>query len=293
MVDLDSLLVAELERIAPARPSPAPRWAELKPRRRGGTAAAAAAAALAGVVALAIPWQHGPAALSPADAARVVRRTAAALAPRAGVLHIRLHVTVASPYHPRAVAWSGDEDHWVDERGAQSFRVRTTFPNLRSAVEVGGDYRGVSPTYVYDPTSNTLYSRPATAFPHAFTDPIEQVRRDLAGGTGVTVTHVGATYRIEDDRDLRRQTVLIVDAKTFRPIREIATIAAGAPFAPFGQKPNAPLSEEWQTVSDYRVFEYVSDDGLASIRTQHPHAKIRSARRMPPLFRRRYRPWTG
>jgi hypothetical protein len=297
MVDLDSALVDQLDRIAPADPVPRSRWGELRPHRMRLSARAAgvavAVAALAAVVALAVPWHRGPAALSAAEAARVVRRTAAALAPHGGVLHIRLHVTVASPYHPRAVAWSGDEDRWIDERNPQSYRLRTTFPNLPSPIESGGDYLGQSPTYVYDAANDKLYHLQRYSYA-AFVDPIAQVKRDLrrAGG-GITVKRVGGTYRLEDDRNLRRPTVLIVDATTYRPIREIATIGGGATFALFPQKPTAPLSEEWQIVSEYRVYEYLSDGKLASIRAKHPNAKIAPGRDMPRAFKRRFQPWTG
>lgn len=289
MVDLDSVLIGELDRIAPADPAPRSRWRELEPRRpylRIGVALAVGAA----VLGLAVPWHRGPAALSPADAARVVRRAAAALAPRGGVLHIRVHVTVASPYHPSAVAWAGDEDRWIEERGAQSFRIRTTFPNLPAPLELGGSHAG-SAIDVYDPARAALYSRRGAVGP--FVDPVAQAKDDLRGGAGLNVRRAGATYRIEDDRDPRRTTVLVVDAKTYRPIRESATTGGGAPFALFSQKPTAPLSEEWQTTTDYTVYEYVAGRGLASIRAQHPHAKLVSAAEMPASFRARFQPWTG
>src|SRR3954453_1604056 len=102
MAELDPVLVAELERIAPADPAPELRWGQLRPRRMSLPIATVAAAAVA-VAALAIPWHRGPAALSSADAARIVQRATAALAPHGRVLHLRVHVSVASRAHPRAV----------------------------------------------------------------------------------------------------------------------------------------------------------------------------------------------
>lgn len=293
MVDLDPRLVRELERIAPAEPAPEPRWRELRPRHNR-VRVAAVAIVVAAAIGLAVPWQRGPASLSAAEAARVVQRAAAALAPTGGasggVLHVRMHVTVASPYHPKAVAWSGDEERWTDERGARTFRFRTTFPNLTAPIELGGSRRSGAIS-VYDPSTATLYSRHRPIGP--FADPVEQAKRELRGGTGLTVRRAGDTYRIEDDRDIRSPTVLVVDAKTFRPIRQISTIAGAAPFALYSQKPRAPLSEEWQAVTEYRVYEYLSDGDLASIRAQHPRAKIAAARAMPRSFRERFQPWTG
>ncbi|HEY3541484.1 MAG TPA: hypothetical protein VGK79_02995 [Gaiellaceae bacterium] len=288
MVDLDPVLVAELERIAPAEPVPQLRWEQLRPRRTS-LRLIAAAAVVAAVVALAVPWHRGPAALSPAQAAQVLQRTATALASHGRVLHVRTHVTVASPYHPKAIAWSGDEEHWIDERGEQSYRLRTTFPNLPAPVETGGDFRGTSPTYVYDTANGTLYYVPlyGTGPGSAFVDPVALVRRDLRSHRA-SVRRVGDTYRIEEGRN-----VLVVDALTYRPLREISTVGAGAPFALFSQKPNAPLSEEWQTIQEYRVYEYVADAKLASIRAQHPRAKVGIAPDMPPSFKRQYAPWTG
>jgi len=285
MVDLDPVLSAELERIAPAHPVPPSRWQQLRPRRTPLRVVAAAAVVVA-VVALAVPWHRGPAALSPAQAAQVLQRTVAALASHGRVLHIRTHVTVASPYHPQAIAWAGDEEHWIDERGEQSYRVRTTFPNLPAPVERGGDFGGTAPTYVYDEAEDTLYYVPLGSG-SGFVDPVDFVKRELRGHRA-SVRRVGDTYRIEEGRN-----VLVVDAKTYRPLREISTIGAGAPFALFSQKPKAPLSEEWQTVSEYRVYEYVADPKLASIRAQHPDAKIGLAPDMPASFKRQYEPWTG
>lgn len=294
MADLDHVLVAELERIAPAEPAPQPRWSELRPRRRSPRIAATAVAAVAAaIIALAVPWHRGPAALSPADAARIVQRATAALAPSGRVLHLRLHVTVASRAHPKNVAWSGDTDMWIDESGAQNYRLRTTFPNLPSPVQTGGAYRGTSPTYVYDAADRTLYYVPLYGSGSGFVDPIAQAKHDLQRRAGVTVRRVGDTYRIEDDRNLRRTTVLIIDARTYRPIQEIATIGAGAPFALYSQKPHAPLSALWQTTTEYRTYEYVDDAALASIRAQLPHAKVGVSPDMPKAFRQQFEPWTG
>jgi hypothetical protein len=291
MVDLEPALIRELDRIAPAEPEPEPRWRELRPRHnRARIIAVALAVVIAAAIGLTSPWQRGPASLSSAEAARVVQRAAAALAPRGGVLHVRIHVTVASPYHPHAAAWSGDEERWTNERGAQSFRLRTTFPNLPAPLELGGSRRDGA-IAVYDPSTATLYSRRGAVGP--FVDPVEQAKRELRGGSGLTVRRAGNTYRIEDDRDIRSPTVLVVDAKTYRPIREISTIGSSAPFALYSQKPRAPLSEEWQTVAEYRVYEYVSDGNLASIHAQHPHAKVEATRAMPRSFRSRFQPWTS
>lgn len=292
MVELDPVLVRELERIAPLEPAPEPHWKRLRPRRMSLPAVAAVAAALVAVAALAIPWHRGPASLSAADAARVVQRAAAALAPRGRVLHLRLHVTVASRAHPKAVAWSGDTDLWVDESGAQNYRLRTTYPNLPSPLESGGAYVGGSPTYVYDAADRTLYYVPIYGSGAGFVDPVTQTKRDLRRSGG-TVRRVGDTYRIEHDDSLHATTVLIVDAKTYRPIREISTVGGGAPFALFPQKPTAPLSALWQTVTEYRTYEYLSDRSLASIRAQLPHAAVGVAPDMPKSFKQRFAPWTG
>jgi hypothetical protein len=291
MAELDRVLVTELDRIAPVDPAPAAQWERLRPRRMA-LPVAVIAAALVGVAALAIPWHRGPAALSPADAARIVQRATAALATHGRVLHLRVHVSVASRAHPQAVAWSGDTEEWIDEAAGQNYRMRTTFPNLPSAVERGGAFRGGSPTYVYDAVERTLYYVPLGSG-IGFVDPITQAKRDLRGGRGLTVRHVGDTYRIEDDRDPHGTTVLVVDAATYRPLKEIATFGGGAPFALFSQKPRAPLSALWQTTTDYRTYEYLDDAKLASIRAQLPNARIGVSPDMPKSFRRRFEPWTG
>jgi hypothetical protein len=292
MAELDSFLVAELERIAPADPAPEVRWAQLRRRRMSWPIAAVAAAAVT-LAALAIPWQRGPAAMSSAEAARIVQRATAALASHGRVLHLRVHVSVASRAHPRAVAWSGDTEEWIDEKGGQNYRIRTTFPNLPAAVQTGGAGRGTSPTYVYDAAEDTLYYVPRYSYGSGFVDPVTQAKHDLQRHSGVTVSRAGATYRIEDDRDLRRTTVLIIDATTYRPIKEIATIGAGAPFALYAQEPHAPLSALWQTTTEYRTYEYLNEAKLASIRAQLPHAAIGVAPDMPKTFKRQFAPWTG
>jgi hypothetical protein len=294
MAEFDPVFVAELERIAPRDPAPKARWDELRPRRLS-LPLAAVVAALVAVLALAIPWHRGPAALSPADAARIVQRATAALATHGRVLHLRLHISVASRAHPQAVAWSGDTEEWIDEAGAQNYRMRTTFPNLPSPLETGGVDRGTSPRYVYDAATRTLYYVPIYRMGPGtgFVDPITQARRDLSGSTGLTIHREGETYRIEDDHAPRGTTTLIVDAKTYRPIKEISTIGAGAPFALFSQKPRASLSALWQTTTEYRTYEYLDNAKLASIRAQLPHAAIGVAPDMPTSFRRLFEPWTG
>jgi hypothetical protein len=294
MVDLDPVLVAELDRIAPIDPVPEPRWDRLRPRRMSLPLTVVAAAVVA-VAALAIPWHRGPAALTRADAARIVQRATAALAPHGRVLHLRVHVSVASRAHPKTVAWSGDTEEWSDEAGAQNYRLRTTFPNLPSPLEAGGADRGTSPTYVYDAATRTLYYAPLYRMGRGtgFVDPITRAKRDLSGGAGLTIHHVGDTYRVEDDHDPRSTTVLVLDAKTYRPIKEIVTIGAGAPFALFPQKPKAPLSALWQTTTEYRTYEYLPDATLASIRAQLPHATVGTTPDMPKSFRRQFQPWTG
>jgi hypothetical protein len=291
MAELDPVFVAELDRVAPLDPAPKARWDELRPRRLS-LPLAAAVAALVAVLALAIPWHRGPAALSPADAARIVQRATAALTAQGRVLHLRLHVSVASRAHPRAVAWSGDTEEWIDEADGQNYRMRTTFPNLPSAIQRGGAFRGNSPTYVYDAAERTLFYVPFGSG-IGFVDPITQAKRDLSGGTGLTIHHEGETYRIENDHAPRGTTTLIVDAKTYRPIKEIYTIGAGAPFLLFSQKPRAPLSSLWQTTTEYRTYEYLDNAKLASIRAQLPHAAIGVAPDMPKSFRRLFEPWTG
>lgn len=291
MAELDPVLVAELDRIAPIDPRPVPQWERLPPRRMS-LPVAVIAAALVGIAALAIPWHRGPAALSAADAARIVQRATAALAAHGRVLHLRVHVSVASRAHPQEVAWSGDTEEWIDEADGQNYRMRTTFPNLPSAVERGGAFRGDSPTYIYDAAKRMLYYVPFGSGV-GFVDPITQAKRDLLGGGGLTVRHVGDTYRIEDHRNPRRATVLVVDAATYRPIKEIATVGGGAPFALFSQKPHAPLSALWQTTTDYRTYEYLDDAKLASIRAQLPRARIGVSPDMPKGFRRQFEPWTG
>ena len=226
----------------------------------------------------------------------MIQRTVAALSAAHGpVLHVRLHVTVASPDHPSEIAWSGDTDEWIDETGPQHYRMRTTFPNLPRPVETGGDYRGSSPTYVYDSADDTLYYVPLYGSGFDFVDPVTQAKRSLRPAPAVTVRKIGDTYRIEDDRNIRRPSVLVVDATTYRPIRESWTVSSGGgpPYALYSQRSHAPLSALWQTINEYVTYEYVDDHTLASIRAHFPHAKIGLAPEMPKAFKRQFQPWTG
>ena len=332
MRDLDSILCAELDRIAPAEPDPERQWERVlamaqdrppqsqsarvhrplrTPARQARpmsrrvivlTCGFLVAVGAAAVLVLLSPWRSGPAALSPADAAVVLRHTAAVIArPGHWVLYTRERIGVSPESRPGTDAWSGVAESWVDNSGTQDFRNHTTFPNLPSAIDVGGSLRGSSPTYVFDPANNTLYYVQVYAQGSGYLDPISLIKRELQTGTAKLIARQTlngrAVYRIVIT-ELHATTTLFVDAHSYQPVRSERVLFLGnTPIALFPQKPRTPLSTAWRTTTDYLSYSYLpaskTNRALANIRAQHPHARIDVTPNMPPRFKQQHEPWTG
>jgi len=181
---------------AAARPQPrrsprrAPRW----------VAATAAMATIALAALVATAGSGGP---GSADAA-IIHRALTALTPPANAI---LHVKVVGVQNGVAVAG----ETWQ----------QTTAPFASRGRKGGGGDIGEfadngTTSFAYDPSTNTIYERPDSSHP-TFTDPIAQIRRQLARGQGnvtgaVTIGGV-SLYRI----DLPYGMVGYFDTATYLP----------------------------------------------------------------------------
>lgn len=186
-------LALRAELLAPPRPHTARRRLSAREARRrlpvrfalGSAAIAAAAVAIALVSLLGSAGPAGPAA---ADAAIIHHVLRAATPPTNAILHTEVvgaqngvsvmaesWIETSAPYASRGV--KGEAGH----QGEFSDDGRTSFE--------------------YDPTTNTIYEQPDSSPPATFTDPIAQVRQELASGqaevAGTAVIDGVTLYKID------------------------------------------------------------------------------------------------
>ena len=113
----------------------------------------------------------------------------------------------------------------------------------------------------YDPATNTIYEHPDSSSPPAFTDPVAQVRQELASGqaqvNGTVVIEGASVYKI----DMPHGLVGYFDTRSYSP-----------------RYVDAPQRDG--TVVRLRVvaYEYLpmtaSNRDLLSVTAQHPSARI-------------------
>lgn len=241
----------------------------------GVTTAAAAVGLL-----LATPWQHGPGALTPAQAANVLRRVTAATAPKPGWVFHERTVTLAPGMPERT------EDIWRQDARPYRFRVVSRAAGDTPSVEVGGT-REPARVFVYDGATRRLYLNPPQIPLRrgAYQDQAVALRQQLAGKP---VTPQGGHWKVEartkiDGRSVYKLTLVMpppmgyvgltyyADAKTYVPVR-IESVAG-------------PSGTETQ-VTHVEVYEYlpptVAGLKLADIRVQHAETPVLPGTRMPP-----------
>lgn len=240
-----------------------------------GVATSCAAVALL----LLSPWQHGPGALAPAQAALVLRRVAEATSPRPGwIFHERM-VTL-SPGAPQRTA-----EAWRQDAPPYRFRVVSRWSNSRSPVEVGGTTRPAI-VFVYDGATRKLYRNPPQVpiSPGPFQDQAAALRQQLAGKP---VTPQGGHWKVEAKTKLDGHSVYelalvmpppvgyvgltyYVDAKTYVPVQ---IESAGVP--------NVMAKQVTRVVGYEYLQPTVVNLKLADIRAQHSAAPVVSGTEMP------------
>ena len=249
-------------------------------RRRLRLAAAVgipAAAAAVGLL-LAAPWEHGPGALTPAQAAVVLRRVAAAASPQPGRVFHQRTVTL-TPGRPRLV-----QDAWREEASPYRFRVVSRRADGSAPVEIGGTGRPRS-VFVYDGTTRKLYANPPEIplRPGRYLDQASLLRDQLNGERPLPR---GGRWKVEerttiDGRGVYKLALVLpppvgyvgltyyADAKTYVPVR-IVSGTAGA---------------SGRQVTDVSVYEYLPSTAatvkLADIRAQHAQAPVEPGSQLP------------
>jgi hypothetical protein len=235
-------------------------------RRPGRIMLAFAALAVATGVALfaSTPWQSSPGFLEPAQAARFLERTRAALTPPAGtVLHFK--VVVAGTFGPSCSVTQPPTEYWVDETPPYKYRAfEVTSKDICKAgtlIEIGGEAASRKPTLEFRPP-NMLATRPKWP---TNTDWVASLRQAIGDGTA---QHAGRT--VLDGRMVERirfdcihakfpicdPVVAYVDPTNLHPVR---VEGGGGHFS-----------------QDFATYEYLpgtpANRALADIRAQHPDA---------------------
>lgn len=277
-------------------------------RRKVWALSAVAGAAVAATVAvvLAAPWQRGPAALTPAEVAVVLKRALSAVSPRPGwVFHAKSEWTLVP------IAGAGRYAHVTSEVWKQNgppYRFRLVNPNLLSpGFEVGGT-GDPARAFVHDAKTNTLYRDDrlaAAASPPpgwyaqdivAIEDVAARIGQQIEAGAPVTRTHVDgrSVYRFGTGQNTPTGFdgwTYYLDAKTYVPVR-IET--QGYPLEqPGGVTTNGRfVSSKYpatKTVERIVSYEYVPPTAAAlkraDIEAQHPAAARATAAQMPPAVR--------
>ena len=182
-----------------ARVAPAPRR-RLSMRIALGTAVAAAAAAIAAVAVVETTESGGSAV---ADAAVIHHALTAVTWPTNAILHYE----VVGVQNGRQV-----EGEWWQE---------TSPPYASRGIKGPTGHQGEfgdngTTTFEYDPATNTISEQPDSSSP-TFTDPVSQVRQELASGqaqvAGTVVIDAASLYKI----DLPNGLVGYFDTKSYRP----------------------------------------------------------------------------
>ncbi len=231
---------------------PSPRRPRRRPRavyRAFGSAVAAAA--LAAVAVAALVGTKGPVAPATADAAIIHHALKVVTPPAHRILHVKV-VGVQNGVPIMAETWQQTSPPYA-------------FRAIKGALGHGGEFaeNGTS-SFQYDPSTNTISRRPDSS-PLTFSDPIAQVRQELARGqahvAGAVVIHGLSLYKI----DLPHGLVGYFQTSNYRP---------------------RYLDDPQRDGSVLRLrvvaYEYLpttaANTALLSITAQHPHARVTGLR---------------
>jgi hypothetical protein len=170
-------------------------------RIAAGVAAVSAAAAIALVALVGSTGSGGPAT---ADAA-IINHALRAVTPPAGEI---LHTKVVGTQNGVTVA----AEAWLQTAPPYAGR------GIKGPVGHQEEFSDNGTTSSdYDPATNTIYERPDSAPPQAFTDPVGQVRQELASGhaqvNGTVVINGASLYKI----DLPHGLVGYFDTRNYAP----------------------------------------------------------------------------
>jgi hypothetical protein len=259
-----------------------------RPRGRRGfpTTVTLVAVALAAAVALVLiaPWSHGPAAISPANAALILHKTVAAIKPRSGwVLHERnewFELVPGTGYKRH-----GTTELWIESKPPYRYRYLSDLPALSTPVETGGS-ASTGHGYAYDPHTSTLYSqslRGVFAAPNS-PDATKGLHNLIAQETAAGKAKITGRTRIDGQSVYeialalaQLPITLYVNTTTYAPVRIVWP----------GLR---PLDGHWFSSAQYTlVYEYLpptpANLRLTNIQHSHPAAAIEPASKMPQTFR--------
>lgn len=264
------------------------------------------AAGVAAVAALIVtsPWKTtGPAGISDAQAAQILRNVQAATAPRPGwVLHLRMRTTsVLTPARKSGRAYlrlSGERESW-ERPGPPVYRLRSLFSYRSQSLNSGLTITTRNGCHFYDmtfdPATNTIY-RGSTRLPSCaglmggMSGNASVFRHEVATG----MLKVVARTRI-DGEDVYQLEFCVggppcsdtgayyVDAQSYRLVREVSD-SGPASGEPLGESNSRVVErcyrgyERMRTVKEYKTWEYLpptaANLALTDIRRQHPDARI-------------------
>jgi hypothetical protein len=239
------------------------------------------------VLALTAPWSHGPAAITRAQAALILHRTAAAITPRPGwVFHERGKVFEFVPGTP--LRRTATTEIWVVDKPPYNFRFLTGVSDLTSPVETGGQ-GATGRGFAYDPQTDMLYRQPVERFLPRFEDPAAALRRQIARGRAKVLARTRINGRSVYEivfagpaSEAQPTPRIFVDASTYVPVR-ISFMNVGYINGYW-----------WESADDILTYEYLPPTGgnlaLADIRRAHIRAAIAPAAKMPAAFRNRVKP---
>jgi hypothetical protein len=249
--DEDDRVQLALRRQLAAQLRPRPR--RQPPRRRrlpmriaaGATAVTAAAAAIALVTVFGTTGSGGP---SVADAA-IIHHALRAVTPPAGQI---LHTKVVGARNGVTVA----AEVW--RQTAPPYASR----GIKGPLGHQGEFSSNGTTWFeYDPTTNTIYEHPDSSSPPASTDPVAQVRQELASGqaqvNGTVVIEGASLYKI----DLPYGLIGYFDTRNYAPR--------------YLDDPQRDGTVVRLRVAAYEYLPMTSSNrDLLSVTAQHPSARI-------------------
>lgn len=288
----DVLRRADLDSPRPAvfsphsRPSRSRSWL-IGGRKFGAVIPVAVALVALTAVVLLAPWRSGPGSVNPAEAARVLDKTLAALTPRPGwVFHERVQIDQVVPGTSRRRA--GLREVWIVN--SPPYRYRQIIVNTRfaGAIETGGT-AGSATGSVYDGATKTIFRSSVSGRLTVPSPPLgswrSSISRDIRAGRarviGRTTVNGRSAYEIE--WLLSQSPIkLYVDASTYAPIK--------IDFPGLDR-----LDGYWWIASEHFVaYGYIPPTKrnltLASLASSHPAARLAPATKMRASLRNRLNP---
>ena len=248
-------------------------------RRRPGRAALVFATVVAVAVATlfaSTPWQSSPGFLEPAQAARFLKQTQAALTPHRGtVLHLKM--VQGSTFGSTCTVTQPPIEYWIDQTPPYNYRAfdveQAGFCKAGTSIEIGGAAANREPALMFL-RPDTLKAMPHRPIPATGPGWVEGLRRAIKDGS--------ARY---DGR-------AVLGGRAVERIRIECNHAAFPPCVPmmyaYVDPKLRPVRVEWgggRFYQNFLKYEYLpgtpANRALANIRARHPDATLAARRERP------------